>query len=176
MAKRKDNAEFKSVNIAVLTVSDTRDASTDTSGDLLAMRITDAGHALAARNIVRDDIPKIREIVSTWINDPAVDVVITTGGTGLTGRDVTVEALAPLFEKTIDGFSVIFHKVSFESIGLSTLQSRATAGLARGTFIFALPGSNGAVKDGWDKVISHQLDARYGPCNLVELMPRLMEH
>lgn len=175
MAKRKDNAEFKPVKIALLTVSDTRDASTDTSGDILAQRIEDAGHGLAARQIVRDDISKLRDIVSAWIDDPAVDVVITTGGTGLTGRDVTVEALAPLFEKTIDGFSVIFHKVSFESIGLSTLQSRATAGLARGTFIFALPGSNGAVKDGWDKVISHQLDARYGPCNLVELMPRLLE-
>lgn len=175
MAKRKDNAEFKPVRIAILTVSDTRDASTDTSGDLLAARVTDAGHVLAARDIVRDDIPKISETVSGWIDDPAIDVVITTGGTGLTGRDVTVEAITPLFEKFIDGFSVIFHKVSFESIGLSTLQSRATAGLARGTFIFALPGSNGAVKDGWDKVISHQLDARYGPCNLVELMPRLME-
>lgn len=175
MAKRKDNAEFKPVRIALLTVSDSRDASTDTSGDILAKRIDDAGHILAARAIVRDDIAKIRETVSAWIDDPDTDVVVTTGGTGLTGRDVTVEALAPLFEKTIDGFSVIFHKVSFESIGLSTLQSRATAGLARGTFIFALPGSNGAVKDGWDKVISHQLDARYGPCNLVELMPRLLE-
>lgn len=175
MAKRKDNAEFKPVKIALLTVSDTRDASTDTSGDILAARIEGAGHNLAARQIVRDDIAKIRQTVSAWIDDREVDVVITTGGTGLTGRDVTAEALAPLFEKTIDGFSVIFHKVSFETIGLSTLQSRATAGLARGTFIFALPGSNGAVKDGWDKVISHQLDARYGPCNLVELMPRLLE-
>ncbi len=175
MGKRKDNAEFKPVRIAILTVSDTRDASTDTSGDILAARIADADHELAGRMIVRDDIAKIRETVTAWIDDPEVDVVITTGGTGLTGRDVTVEAVTPLFEKTIDGFSVIFHKVSYESIGLSTLQSRATAGLARGTFVFALPGSNGAVKDGWDKVISHQLDARYGPCNLVELMPRLME-
>lgn len=175
MAKRKDNAEFKPVRIALLTVSDTRDASTDTSGDILAARIEEAGHVVAARKIVQDDIPIIRETASSWIDDKNVDVIISTGGTGLTGRDVTVEALTPLFEKTIDGFSVIFHKVSFESIGLSTLQSRATAGLARGTFIFALPGSNGAVKDGWDKVISHQLDARYGPCNLVELMPRLLE-
>ena len=175
MTSNKDNAEFIPLNIAVLTVSDTRDASTDTSGDILAKRISDDGHQLSARKIVRDDIPAIREIVSSWIGDGAVDVVITTGGTGLTGRDVTVEALSPLFEKTIDGFSVVFHNVSYESIGLSTLNSRATAGLARGTIIFALPGSNGAVKDGWDKVISHQLDARYRPCNLVDLMPRFME-
>ena len=175
MTSNKDNAEFIPLNIAVLTVSDTRDASTDTSGDILVQRITDAGHALGERKLVRDDIPAIREIVSSWIEDGAVDVVITTGGTGLTGRDVTVEALSPLFEKTIDGFSVVFHNVSYESIGLSTLNSRATAGLARGTIIFALPGSNGAVKDGWDKVISHQLDARYRPCNLVDLMPRFME-
>ena len=175
MTSNKDNAEFKPLNIAVLTVSDTRDASTDTSGDILVQRITDAGHALGERKLVRDDIPAIREIVSSWIEDGAVDVVITTGGTGLTGRDVTVEALSPLFEKTIDGFSVVFHNVSYESIGLSTLNSRATAGLARGTIIFALPGSNGAVKDGWDKVISHQLDARYRPCNLVDLMPRFLE-
>ncbi len=175
MAKRKDNAEFKPLSIAVLTVSDTRDESTDTSGDILATRIKDAGHRLGGRKIVRDDIPAIRDIVSSWIDDANVDVVITTGGTGLTGRDVTVEALAPLFEKTIEGFSVIFHNVSYESIGLSTMNSRATAGLTRGTVIFALPGSNGAVKDGWDRVISHQLDARYGPCNLVELMPRFME-
>ena len=175
MTSNKDNAEFIPLNIAVLTVSDTRDASTDTSGDILVQRISDAGHQLSARKIVRDDIPAIREFVSLWIEDGAVDVVITTGGTGLTGRDVTVEALSPLFEKTIDGFSVVFHNVSYESIGLSTLNSRATAGLARGTIIFALPGSNGAVKDGWDKVISHQLDARYRPCNLVDLMPRFME-
>ena len=175
MTSNKDNAEFIPLNIAVLTVSDTRDASTDTSGDILVQRITDAGHALGERKLVRDDIPAIREIVSSWIDDGAIDVVITTGGTGLTGRDVTVEALSPLFEKTIDGFSVVFHNVSYESIGLSTLNSRATAGLARGTIIFALPGSNGAVKDGWDKVISHQLDARYRPCNLVDLMPRFME-
>ena len=175
MTSNKDNAEFIPLNIAVLTVSDTRDASTDTSGDILAKRISDAGHQLSARKIVRDDIPAIREIVSSWIDDGAIDVVITTGGTGLTGRDVTVEALSPLFEKTIDGFSVVFHNVSYESIGLSTLNSRATAGLARGTIVFALPGSNGAVKDGWDKVISHQLDARYRPCNLVDLMPRFME-
>lgn len=167
--------EFKSVRVAVLTVSDTRTADNDTSGDVLAQRIEAAGHVLADRSIVRDDKDAIQKQVSRWIDNPEVDVVISTGGTGLTGRDVTPDAVKPLFEKEIEGFSVIFHQVSFESVGLSTLQSRATAGLARGTFIFCLPGSNGAVKDGWDKVISYQLDSRYRPCNLVELMPRLME-
>ena len=170
-----EGLEFKPVKIAVLTVSDSRTPETDTSGDLLAERIENAGHILAARDLVTDDREIVAETVSAWIDSPDVDVVISTGGTGLTGRDITVEALKPLFEKEIDGFSVIFHKVSYESVGLSTLQSRATAGLARGTFIFALPGSNGAVKDGWDKVICHQLDARHRPCNLVEIMPRLME-
>lgn len=167
--------EFKPVRVAVLTVSDTRTRENDTSGDLLEERVTTAGHELAARELVRDDTEVIAETVSGWIADPGVDVVISTGGTGLTGRDVTVEAVKPLFEKEIDGFSVIFHQVSFQSVGLSTLQSRASAGVANGTFIFLLPGSNGAVKDGWDKVISSQLDARHGPCNLVEIMPRLME-
>ncbi|MEZ5893592.1 MAG: molybdenum cofactor biosynthesis protein B [Parvularculaceae bacterium] len=170
-----EDLEFKPVRIAVLTVSDTRTSATDTSGDLLQQRIEAAGHVLAARDLVRDDISRIRQIVTQWIDDPQIDVVISTGGTGLTGRDVTVEAVRPLFEKEIDGFSVIFHQVSFQSVGLSTLQSRACGGLARGTFIFCLPGSNGAVKDGWDKVISYQLDSRHKPCNLVELMPRLME-
>ena len=175
MAGVNEEREFKPVRVAVLTVSDTRDASNDTSGDLLAARIESAGHVLAGREIVRDDIAAIRETVSGWIEDEQVDAVISTGGTGLTGRDVTVEALEPLFEKTIDGFSVIFHQESHKTVGLSTLQSRACAGLARGTVIFALPGSNGAVKDGWDKIISYQLDFRYRPCNLVELMPRFME-
>jgi len=166
---------FTPVRIAVLTVSDTRTIETDTSGAVLAQRLQDAGHHLADRNIIKDDPEAIRACVKAWINTPDVDVVITTGGTGLTGRDVTPEAITPLFEKTIDGFSVIFHQVSFQSVGLSTLQSRAVAGLANGTFIFCLPGSNGAVKDGWDKVISHQLDSRHKPCNLVEIMPRLME-
>ncbi|GJL94491.1 MAG: molybdenum cofactor biosynthesis protein B [Hyphococcus sp.] len=170
-----DSRKFKPVRIAVLTVTDSRTAATDTSGDLLASRVKDAGHILAARDLVADDPQIIAATVSAWITDPSVEVVISTGGTGLTGRDVTPEAIRPLFEKEIEGFSVIFHQVSFQSVGLSTLQSRATAGLANGTFIFALPGSNGAVKDGWDKVISHQLDSRHGPCNLVELMPRLME-
>jgi len=167
--------EFKPVRVAVLTVSDTRTRENDTSGDILEERVTTAGHEIAARELVRDDKGLIAETVSRWIADPKIDVAISTGGTGLTGRDVTVEAVKPLFEKEIDGFSVIFHQVSFQSVGLSTLQSRASAGVANGTFIFLLPGSNGAVKDGWDKVISSQLDARHGPCNLVEIMPRLME-
>ena len=167
--------EFKPVRIAVLTVSDTRTLETDTSGDVLSQRIKDAGHELADRQIVTDDRAQIRNIVQSWIADDQVDVVITTGGTGLTGRDVTPEALTPLFDKIIEGFSVIFHQVSYQSVGLSTLQSRAIAGLAGGTFVFCLPGSNGAVKDGWDKVISYQLDSRHKPCNLVEIMPRLME-
>lgn len=166
---------FTPVRIAILIVSDSRTFETDTSGALLAKRIKDAGHEVAERLILKDNIDDVRSQVSAWIDDPMVDVVITSGGTGLTGRDITPEAVAPLFEKTIDGFSVIFHKVSYESVGLSTLQSRAIAGLANGTFIFCLPGSNGAVKDGWDKVISYQLDSRHKPCNLVELMPRLKE-
>lgn len=171
-----ESLDFHPVRIAILVMSDTRSLDTDTSGTLLANRIRDAGHIVADRKIVADDKAKIRTQVSEWIADPQVDVVITSGGTGLTGRDVTPEAIEPLLEKVIDGFSVIFHQVSYQSVGLSTLQSRATAGLANGTFIFCLPGSNGAVKDGWDKVIALQLDSRHKPCNLVELMPRLMEH
>lgn len=166
---------FRPLRIAVLTVSDTRTIETDTSGAALSERLQAAGHKLADRKLIRDDIPKIRSIVQSWIASPDVEAVITTGGTGLTGRDVTYEAVTPLFEKTIEGFSVVFHMVSFESVGLSTMQSRATAGVANGTVIFCLPGSTGAVRDGWDKVISHQLDSRYRPCNLVELMPRLTE-
>ncbi len=170
-----ESLEFKPVRIAVLTVTDSRTRATDTSGDVLAQRIEAANHVLAARDLVPDEPKVIAETVSAWIDDPDVDVVISTGGTGLTGRDLTPEAITPLFEKTLEGFSVIFHQVSFQSVGLSTLQSRAVAGLAKGTFIFALPGSNGAVKDGWDKIISVQLDSRQRPCNLVELMPRLLE-
>ena len=162
------NLTFTPVNIAVMTVSDTRTPETDTSGDILAERLTTAGHQLAARCIVSDDKEKIAAQVQSWIDDSQIDVVISTGGTGLTGRDTTPEAITPLFEKTIEGFSVIFHQVSFQSVGLSTLQSRAVAGLANNTFIFALPGSNGAVKDGWDKVINFQLDSRHKPCNLDE--------
>ena len=170
-----ESLTFVPVNIAVLTVSDTRTEANDTSGDILAKRAQDAGHNLVDRAIERDDAAAIRARVQGWIDNPEVDVVISTGGTGLTGRDTTPEAITPLFEKTIEGFSVIFHQVSFQSVGLSTLQSRAVAGLAKNTFIFALPGSNGAGKDGWDKVISFQLDSRHKPCNLVELMPRLDE-
>ncbi len=164
----------KPVRIAVLTVSDTRDETNDTSGDLLAGRVTGAGHELVGRAIVRDDVDAIRRQVLAWV-DQGAEAIVSTGGTGITGRDVTPEALEPLFDKKIDGFSVIFHLVSYQSVGLSTLQSRATAGIIKGVFVFCLPGSNGAVKDGWDKVIAAQLDSRHGPCNMVELMPRLLE-
>jgi molybdenum cofactor biosynthesis protein B len=167
---------FVPVRIAVLTVSDTRDASNDTSGDTLAKRIEDAGHVLAARALLKDDAAQIRAQIQKWVDDPEIDVVITTGGTGLTGRDVTVEAMKPLFEKEIDGFSVVFHQISYGKIGTSTLQSRACAGVANGTYLFALPGSTGAVKDGWDGILKYQLDIRHRPCNFVEIMPRLEEH
>jgi molybdenum cofactor biosynthesis protein B len=168
----KPELPFKPVRVAILTVSDTRDEESDTSGQLLVDRVKAAGHELAGRAVVRDDIDKIRQTVRDWIAGGQVDAIVTTGGTGLTGRDVTVEALEPLFDKKIDGFSVVFHLVSYASVGLSTLQSRATAGLIDGVFVFCLPGSNGAVRDGWDKVISAQLDSRHKPCNMVELMPR----
>ena len=164
----------KSVRVAVLTVSDTRDASNDTSGDILASRVAEAGHELVERAIVRDDVAAIRATVLGWVQS-GVEAVITTGGTGITGRDVTPEAVRPLFDKEIEGFSVVFHLVSYQTVGLSTLQSRALAGIVKGVFVFCLPGSNGAVKDGWDKVISAQLDSRHGPCNMVEMMPRLLE-
>ena len=164
----------KAVRVAVLTVSDSRDASNDTSGDVLAGRVTDAGHELVGRAIVRDDKEAIRRQILAWI-DVGAEAIVSTGGTGITGRDVTPEAIRPLFDKEIDGFSVVFHLVSYQSVGLSTLQSRATAGLIDGVFVFCLPGSNGAVRDGWDKVIAAQLDSRHGPCNMVELMPRLLE-
>ena len=171
----KPELPFRPVRVAILTVSDTRDESTDTSGQLLIDRVKAAGHELAGRAVVRDDIDKIRQTVRDWIAGGQVDAIVSTGGTGLTGRDVTVEALEPLFDKKIDGFSVVFHLVSYASVGLSTLQSRATAGLIGGVFVFCLPGSNGAVRDGWDKVIAAQLDSRHKPCNMVELMPRLLE-
>lgn len=163
------------VRVAVLTVSDTRDEESDTSGAVLAERIVSAGHVLAGRALVRDDVEEIRAQVRAWVASGEVDAVVTTGGTGLTGRDVTPEALGPIFDKTIDGFSVIFHLVSYGTVGLSTLQSRALAGTVGGVFVFCLPGSNGAVRDGWDKVIHWQLDSRHRPCNMVELMPRLLE-
>ncbi|MCR5877815.1 molybdenum cofactor biosynthesis protein B [Phenylobacterium sp. J367] len=165
---------IKAVRVAVLTISDTRDEESDTSGHLLAERVKGAGHELAAKGIVPDDVEAIRKQVLAWV-DQGVEAIVTTGGTGITGRDVTPEAIRPLFDKEIDGFSVIFHLVSYRSVGLSTLQSRALAGIVKGCFVFCLPGSNGAVRDGWDKVIAAQLDSRHGPCNMVELMPRLLE-
>ena len=171
-----ESIAFVPVRIAVMTVSDTRDASNDVSGDTLCARIKDAGHVLAARTIVPDDQARIAAQLRTWIDDPEIDAVISTGGTGLTGRDVTVEAFKSVFEKEIDGFSVIFHQISYEKIGTSTIQSRACAGVAKGTYLFALPGSPGAVKDGWDGILKWQLDIRHKPCNFVEIMPRLEEH
>ena len=170
-----ESLEIIPVRVAVLTVSDTRDEESDTSGHLLAERVKAAGHSLTGKALVADDRSAIRAQVLAWVASGEVDAIVTTGGTGLTGRDVTPEALEPLFDKKIDGFSVVFHLVSYQSVGLSTLQSRATAGLIGGVFVFCLPGSNGAVKDGWDKVIAAQLDSRHRPCNMVEIMPRLAE-
>lgn len=167
---------FIPLNIAVLTISDTRVLSDDKSGATLADRLTSAGHVLAKREIVTDDVEGIRAMVRSWIADPGVDVIITTGGTGFTGRDVTPEAIEPLFEKRMDGFSIAFHMLSHAKIGASTIQSRATAGTAGATFIFCLPGSPGACRDGWDGILNAQLDYRTRPCNFVEIMPRLDEH
>jgi len=167
---------FIPVRIALLTVSDTRDPSTDKSGDILAARITTAGHELAARAILPDDADTIAAQLQAWIDQPDIDVVITTGGTGITGRDVTPEAFNRVLEKTIDGFGELFRMLSYAKIGTSTMQSRALGGVSRGTYLFALPGSTGAVKDGWDDILRWQLDNRHQPCNLVELMPRLQEH
>jgi molybdenum cofactor biosynthesis protein B len=168
--------DFIPLNIAVLTISDTRSLAEDKSGSTLADRIEKAGHTVAAREIVTDDVEAIRSKMRVWIADPAIDVIISTGGTGFTGRDVTPEAAEPLFEKRMDGFSAVFHLVSHGKIGSSTVQSRATAGVANATFIFCLPGSPGACRDAWDEILVHQLDLRYRPCNFVELMPRLDEH
>lgn len=171
-----ESLTFLPVNVAVLTVSDTRDLASDRSGQTLAERVTGAGHRLAAREIVKDDAGAIEAILRRWIADPAIDCVITTGGTGITGRDVTPEAFARVLEKTIEGFGELFRMLSYAKIGTSTIQSRALGGVAGGTYLFALPGSTGAVKDGWDDILRFQLDARHKPCNLVELMPRLQEH
>lgn len=168
--------EFVPVRIAVMTVSDTRTRENDVSGDTLEARVKEAGHVLAARAIVSDDKDKIVEQLVQWVADPEIDVVISTGGTGLTGRDVTPEAFRTVFEKEIDGFSAVFHRISYDKIGTSTIQSRACAGVAKGTYLFALPGSPGAVKDGWDGLLKGQLDYRHKPCNFVEIMPRLEEH
>lgn len=167
---------FIPVRIAVLAVSDSRTLADDASGALLAERIAAAGHELADRALVPDDVEAIRAAVGGWLDRADVDVVVTTGGTGLTGNDVTVEALRPLFEKEIEGFSVAFHMMSFGKIGTSTVQSRATGGVARGTYVFCLPGSPGACRDGWDEILKPQLDYRHRPCNFVEIMPRLEEH
>lgn len=167
---------FTPIQIAVLTVSDTRTPETDTSGDILAKRVNDAGHTLAARTIVKDDAELLAAQFNTWIDNPAIDAIVSTGGTGLTGRDVTPEAFTRIEgARDIPGFGELFRWLSFQTIGTSTVQSRACAIVARGTYLFALPGSNGAVKDGWDGILAEQLDSRNRPCNFVELMPRLRE-
>ena len=176
MARIDETRRFIAVSIAVLTVSDTRTAADDTSGDALAQRIAAAGHHVAARAILRDDADVIVGQLRAWIDDPAIDVVITTGGTGPTGRDVTPEAFERVLEKRIEGFGELFRMLSFQKIGTSTMQSRALGGVAHGTYLFALPGSTGAVRDAWDDILVWQLDNRHRPCNLVELMPRLQEH
>ncbi|KMP11033.1 molybdopterin biosynthesis protein B [Candidatus Nitromaritima sp. SCGC AAA799-C22] len=170
-----DTTQSKSVNIAVLTVSDTRTEENDKSGDTLVERIKKAGHHLVEKRIVKDEVSLLKNTLQEWIDSPEVDVVIATGGTGVTGRDVTPEAFESVYEKPIPGFGELFRWLSYQNIKTSTIQSRATAGVANGTFLFALPGSTGACKDGWDMIIVHQLNSLNKPCNLVELMPRLME-
>src|SRR5216684_2880584 len=176
MSSIDESKQFVPLNIAVLTISDTRSLADDKSGTTLSERLIAAGHTLAAREIIVDDVDAIRSIIKRWIADPGVDVVITTGGTGFTGRDVTPEAVEPLLEKRMDGFATLFLMVSHAKIGTSAIQTRATAGVAGATYIFCLPGSPGACKDAWDEILVHQLDYRYRPCNFVELMPRLDEH
>ncbi len=176
MSRIDESRPFMPVRIAVLTVSDTRTQKTDRSGPLLVGMIEEAGHTIAAQAIVADDEKAIRKQVERWIEDPEIDVVITVGGTGFTGRDVTPEAVKPLFEKEIDGFSALFHMLSYKSVGTSTVQSRACGGVAKGTYIFCLPGSPGACKDAWNGILKDQLDNRHRPCSFVEIMPRLEEH
>ena len=176
MATIDESKNFIPLNIAVLTVSDTRSIADDKSGSTLSDRLAAAGHKLAAREIVTDDVEAIRAVVRKWVADSGVDVIVTTGGTGFTGRDVTPEAIEPLFEKRMDGFSIAFHMLSYAKIGTSTIQSRATAGVAGATYIFCLPGSPGACRDAWDGILASQLDYRTRPCNFVEIMPRLDEH
>jgi len=176
MSRIDESRPFIPVGIAVLTVSDTRSLADDKSGQTLADRVEAAGHKLVDRAIVPDDVALIREKVQIWTRDDRIDVVITTGGTGFTGRDVTPEALEPIFEKRMDGFSAVFHRISYDKIGVSTIQSRATGGVVNATFVFVLPGSPGACKDAWDGILAAQLDYRHMPCNFVEIMPRLDEH
>ncbi len=176
MSRIDEARTFIPVSIAVLTVSDTRVPEDDRSGNILAERLQAAGHKLGDRAIVKDEISTIQTQVQTWVNDEGIDVIITTGGTGFTGRDVTPDALEPLFDKRMDGFSFAFHQLSYEKIGTSTVQSRATAGLIGTTFTFCVPGSPGACKDAWDGILGKQLDYRHMPCNFVEIMPRLDEH
>lgn len=176
MPKIDEKRPFIAVRIAVLTMSDTRTIEEDTSGSLLAQLATTAGHEVVERKVLPDDKVRIAEQVKAWIDDDAVDVVLTTGGTGFTGRDVTPEAVRPLFEKEIDGFATLFHQLSYEKVGTSTIQSRACGGVTAGTYIFCLPGSPGACRDAWDGILKWQLDNRHRPCNLVEIMPRLEEH
>lgn len=176
MSRIDENKDFVPVRIAVLTVSDTRGLAEDRSGDTLVQRLTDAGHVLAQRAIIRDERAEIAQQLRDWVADPAIDVIISTGGTGLTGRDVTVEAHRDVYEKEIDAFGTVFTIVSMQKIGTSAVQSRATAGVAGGTYLFALPGSPGACRDAWDEILAHQLDYRHRPCNFVEIFPRLEEH
>ncbi|MEP1443380.1 MAG: molybdenum cofactor biosynthesis protein B [Hyphomicrobiales bacterium] len=176
MSTIDETRPFIAIGIAVLTVSDTRGLEDDKSGDTLCDRVEGAGHKLAGRAIVKDDVEQIQAQIKAWSNDPSVDAIVTTGGTGFTGRDVTPDAIEPLFDKRMDGFSEVFHRLSFDKIGTSTIQSRATAGLVGTTFVFVVPGSSGACKDAWDGILSLQLDYRHRPCNFVEIMPRLDEH
>ena len=175
MSNNPNERHFKPLTIAIMTVSDTRTEATDKSGDTLVKLLTEAGHTMAEKRIIPDDIYRIRAAASQWIADDAINAIITTGGTGITGRDTTPEAVAALFDKQIDGFGEVFRALSYEEINTSTIQSRAVAGVANATFIFCLPGSTGACRTGWGKIISHQLDFRTRPCNLVELMPRVLE-
>jgi len=175
MPKIDESIPFQTMNIAVLTVSDTRTEKDDKSGDLLAQMLTDAGHILADKKIVKDDIPALQAQVKDWIANDGIDVVITTGGTGFTGRDITPEAVKPLYDKEIEGFSTVFHMLSYEKVGTSTIQSRACGGLTGDTLIFSVPGSPGACKDAWKGILQYQLDIRHRPCNFVEIMPRFLE-
>lgn len=171
-----NNVEFLPINISIVTISDTRNLENDKSGDVLEHRVKESGHKISSRNIVKDDFDEISELFKYLIHDKNIDVIISTGGTGLTGRDITPEVMKTIFEKSIDGFGEMFRWLSFSKIGTSALQSRALAGVTKGTYIFCLPGSPSACKDGWDDILVHQLDVRHKPCNFVEILPRLQEH